>query len=644
MSSRSPKGGYRVHGVQALEQFRTRIRGQLDTEGQTKLQHALLSTAAPHMPEEPLTMTPNTMTLDDLKRDLKQLKDPVKAAKKLKRRWYQLTSLPPQFLMGIETNACTLAFKNAHSGKPTMIREGLVGVIHYEGRLAEELIRISKDGTLRLFTPYDCDKPRLNLVSYQISSIEAVDGLFLGRFYRFRIETFVLQLILCLPDEQSRDDWLHACTSWKQACDDMDRLSKENSEARQSHLSEETVELSDQITSFLTDTTRAKRWRPKNRIVLNNRILLDDTACPQPSISESLLEKALALGEDPTLKDLSDFMDSTCLLKAVRLENCSQKELLAFWLNVYHCLMIHGRLLVSTPKSRSELGNFQSRVSYLVELRPLSVREIERIILQLPNPDSRVRAAGKAHAKSFLACCWGRRPRRSRSSRRGDEGLSSASSGADSDSLEGAPGKLAPRCFPTMNMALPTAPWRPVTLYACLFLGYSPGPLSVPRLDMRVCLCMNRMNMSCPKTVPVFCRDLCEDQMNEVARRFIAQYSSFRDAGGGQASRVTMPHICKCLKRELMPEAMTFLNFVWQFMSTPGPPEKVLLKFEKYRPAPRQLSEIARIERDGIFKSQGENAEEDDCVVAREVEANKFSEAIAMKARGIVIQPSRFEH
>ena len=60
--------------------------------------------------------------------------------------------------------------------------EALVGSVHFEGRICEELLRLSSDGFLRCFTPYDCEKPRISVHAGEILQIEALPGPTLGRF------------------------------------------------------------------------------------------------------------------------------------------------------------------------------------------------------------------------------------------------------------------------------------------------------------------------------------------------------------------------------------------------------------------------------------------------------------------------------
>merc|ERR1719375_270598 len=102
------------------------------------------------------------------------------------------------------------------------------------------------------------------------------------------------------------------------------------------------------------DLSRARRWRPTKRIVLNDRCLLegkDLTTSPGPKLAEVMLDMVLRLKDRPSTQELVEFMDVSSRLKALSFSGWSNDALMAFWMNVYHCLLLHGRLLLGTPKS-----------------------------------------------------------------------------------------------------------------------------------------------------------------------------------------------------------------------------------------------------------------------------------------------------
>merc|ERR1719345_618322 len=100
-----------------------------------------------------------------------------------------------------------------------------------------------------------------------------------------------------------------------------------------------------------------------------------------------MLDMVLRLKDRPSTQELVEFIDESSRLKAISFDGWTNSALMAFWMNVYHCLLLHGRLLLGTPKSRRELYRFYSRVSYIVGTRPVSLKEIERHILHVPIQD-----------------------------------------------------------------------------------------------------------------------------------------------------------------------------------------------------------------------------------------------------------------
>ena len=73
---------------------------------------------------------------------------------------------------------------------------------------------------------------------------------------------------------------------------------------------------------LLMDSTRARRWGHRRRLVLNDRILASLPEKPlAPDFSACLLEKALRLGAAPAAADVTAFLDATCLFKA-RVKYC----------------------------------------------------------------------------------------------------------------------------------------------------------------------------------------------------------------------------------------------------------------------------------------------------------------------------------
>ena len=159
------------------------------------------------------------------------------------------------------------------------------------------------------------------------------------------------------------------------------------------------------IAAMLMDSTRARRWKNSRRLVLNDRLLVTDwDVPPPPSITQAMLEAVLKLNAQPDMSAFIAFLNDSCLLKAVRFNGWTQSELLAFWLNLYHCLLLHGFLVLGRPTTKREIQRFHGRVSYLVGPRPVSLREVERVILKVQKGDPK--GAARAQARLARTCVY----------------------------------------------------------------------------------------------------------------------------------------------------------------------------------------------------------------------------------------------
>eukprot|EP00927_Polykrikos_kofoidii_P043072 TRINITY_DN3712_c0_g1_i1.p1 TRINITY_DN3712_c0_g1~~TRINITY_DN3712_c0_g1_i1.p1 ORF type:complete len:1070 (+),score=153.13 TRINITY_DN3712_c0_g1_i1:142-3351(+) len=503
--------------------------------------------------------------------------------------------LPPCF--GIVTGSkVQSAFKDAREARDAVVHEGLVAAVHFEGRICEEWLRLSKDGTLRCFMPFDCDKPRLRLTAKQILRVERLPGLFLGRFHRWQVHTFLRVFMFLSANEVDCDQWMSA----------MSREDQDQTPARNNHTSADAALL-------LVDTSNPRRWPSKRRLVLNDRLVFSDPVETVPSqLIEGMLERVLALHANPSPEGLIEFMNATCLLKAVRFKGWEQHDLLMFWLNVYHCLLLHGRLVLGTPNSSKELDRFYDRVSYLIGLQPVSLDEIERKILHVPRADRVVASAatGRAHVGNLLSLClpfslrslgdWsvfarGARPLLNTG------GGSPQSSNRPSDKNTVVKSPVVARhmvCLPKMHLPSVNR-WNKFlqSSQACLYLGHKPESFAVPSLDLRVFLCLNRGDLSSMARIPVFTSQFVNEQLDEVTRAFMAEF--VRIEMTTESARTTLPHRCRGLKRELNMNPQRLLKFVSGFMPQGQDSQEELLRsqivFEKQRQDPRPDAELVRM-------------------------------------------------
>jgi len=333
------------------------------------------------------------------------------------------------------------------------------------------------------------------------------------------------------------------------------------------------------MATLLMDSTRARRWRNTRRLVLNDRKLLEGDIRPAKSnLSATILERVITFGEEPATNELISFMDATCQLKTVRFDGWKQDELLSFWLNAYHCLLIHGWLLLGTPKSTKEKSRFYSRVSYLIGTGPMSLAEIERIVLHLPHLDPKmVRAQARARASQILGFCACLR-----FSKEADD------SDDEEEGLDGSPrnrgragsiGRNSP-CLPMPH--LPKIPWNLFGTNACLFLGEDLQPIEIPHQDLRAILTVNRGTKCCLTGIPVFDASFLNAALNDITKQFVWEFIKVQERDG-KPVQVTLPYSLMGLKNEMArkSDAQALLRFLWGFLpeAQVEPTVKTKIKF-----------------------------------------------------------------
>lgn len=123
------------------------------------------------------------------------------------------------------------------------------------------------------------------------------------------------------------------------------------------------------------------RW-PANRIVVNDvEPFLESPPIDPLAFSADLLRSAVAAQgkSDSVVRDLSLRSGG---LKRVYLGDLSPQNLWAFWVNIYHCLLVHAQLVAGRPNGIQQVVGFHNHVSYLVAGHVFSLVEIEHRVLR----------------------------------------------------------------------------------------------------------------------------------------------------------------------------------------------------------------------------------------------------------------------
>ena len=128
--------------------------------------------------------------------------------------------------------------------------------------------------------------------------------------------------------------------------------------------------------------------RVGKRKVFNGKRLLfqaqDKDVEPPLALSSTLLSLALSLSrEGSSSLHFAALVDSTNFLKSISLAGMPDVERMAFFLNIFHTLLLHALLVLGPPAADlAHWNSFFSRISYEISGHILSLAEIEHNILR----------------------------------------------------------------------------------------------------------------------------------------------------------------------------------------------------------------------------------------------------------------------
>lgn len=128
-------------------------------------------------------------------------------------------------------------------------------------------------------------------------------------------------------------------------------------------------------------------WSCKGRRVLNcKKYFFDNEARqlkdPPCLMAEKLLCKALTLNSTSSHKLLCSFLDTASDLKAVDLSLLEELERKAFFLNLYHIMVMHAFLVLGPPSSSFEWISYFNMISYQCSDDIFSLAELEHRIVR----------------------------------------------------------------------------------------------------------------------------------------------------------------------------------------------------------------------------------------------------------------------
>jgi hypothetical protein len=128
---------------------------------------------------------------------------------------------------------------------------------------------------------------------------------------------------------------------------------------------------------------KSSMWNCKQRRILNcGRFSFRTQPCDPCTVASDLLVKALKPREESDDSLLRDFLRAASALKNVDAYRMEGEERLAFFLNVYHALIMHAFLLLGPPDSGFKWMSYFNTISYQCSDDIFSLAELEHCIIR----------------------------------------------------------------------------------------------------------------------------------------------------------------------------------------------------------------------------------------------------------------------
>ena len=233
----------------------------------------------------------------------------------------------------------------------------------------EELIvarRIRSKHTHRKVTFTSCDILSVRELREDLCPISG--------FGFFEVETFYMAYVFMVNDNSIAKAWVNVI---------VDKIGTDITSQNRQTL-DETYRMPDFQWDLFFDCPSSLKLG--TRRVFNYRRILFPSHCMLPQelialtpnqIVEKALREAFAITKDAANAKLwVGFMDTVSALQGVDLVSLSAAQKMAFLLNLYHTMVIHGMLILGLPVP-SSWDSFYSTVSYYVGFDVVSINELE---------------------------------------------------------------------------------------------------------------------------------------------------------------------------------------------------------------------------------------------------------------------------
>lgn len=311
---------------------------------------------------------------------------------------------------------------------PLHVKSNKDGGVCYEGYVAlamsrrhftEQIMTLNKE-YLSFKSSVESKKYNILIKIQNIISVQSVrpdNCLIMGHFGFLQIETWSRVYYILLRSDMQVNEWLQSfVTILGNNCTDNPYRSVYLSEKSTPQVLENgavkiigigpTNALSNNINamSFLDREeliyyARPSCWKlDSKRRVYNYRQILFRTVYENSSgtntkdfdpnnLVENILQHAFYLVkaiQHNTVNDIDwmKFWDDISLLQTIDLSNLNESQRMAFFLNLYHIMILHGSLLYGPPPVWNQWHAFFNHICYIVSFEVMSIAEIEYCILR----------------------------------------------------------------------------------------------------------------------------------------------------------------------------------------------------------------------------------------------------------------------
>ncbi|PIK52649.1 hypothetical protein BSL78_10465 [Apostichopus japonicus] len=150
------------------------------------------------------------------------------------------------------------------------------------------------------------------------------------------------------------------------------------------------------VGEFTDSSNLCRLYEHEETSALNSGLVSDCESRPASELSESLRKLILSIYNDFLSKDgkgvdykgiasspkFEKYVKATAELTRVAVEDSSEEEKLAFFINIYNALVIHGNVRVGAPRTLWQRYKFFNYTSYIIGGHRYSLQDIENGILR----------------------------------------------------------------------------------------------------------------------------------------------------------------------------------------------------------------------------------------------------------------------